>query len=115
MRIVTRGDMDGLAGSVIVSLHEKIDEIALIHPQDITENRIDITGDDVLINVPYHLGCGLWFYHHEHTATYPEPPDDFEGRYGLAPSAARLVYDYYGGSKRMPQFEELVAETEKLT
>ena len=43
MRIVTRGDMDGLAGSVIVSLHEEIDEIALIHPQDITEERIDIT------------------------------------------------------------------------
>ena len=64
--------------------------------------------------MPYHPNCGLWFDHHEHTATYPEPPDDFEGRYGLAPSAARLVFDYYGGSKRMPQFEELVAETDRM-
>ena len=114
MRIVTRGDMDGLAGSVIVSQHETVEEIALIHPQDITGNRIAIGGDDVLINVPYHPDCGVWFDHHEHTATYPKPPDDFEGRYGLVPSAARLVYDYYGGSKRMPEFEELIAETDRM-
>ena len=114
MRIVTRGDMDGLTGSVIVSLHETVDEITLIHPQDITAGRIDIHAEDILINVPYYPGCGLWFDHHEHTATYPEPPDEFEGRYGLTPSAARLVYDYYGGSRRMPEFEELVAETDRF-
>ena len=56
MRIVTRGDMDGLAGSVIVSLHETVDEIALIHPQDITENLIETGDTDILINVPYHPG-----------------------------------------------------------
>ena len=114
MRIVTRADMDGLAGSVIVSLHETVDEITFIHPQDITADRIQISENDVLINVPYHPNCGLWFDHHEHTATYPEPPDDFEGRYGLAPSAARLVYDYYGGSRRMPEFEQLIVETDRM-
>ena len=46
---------------------------------------------DVLINVPYHPECGMWFDHHQHTATYQEPPQDFKGVYGLAPSAARLV------------------------
>jgi len=42
MRIVTRGDMDGLTGSVIVSLNETVDDIELIHPQDITDGRADI-------------------------------------------------------------------------
>ena len=114
MRIVTRGDMDGLTGSVIVSVNEPVDEIKLIHPQDITEGRTAIHSDDVLINVPYHPDCGLWFDHHEHTATYPKPPKKFKGSYGLTPSAARLVYEYYGGSKAMPEFEKLVAETDRF-
>jgi hypothetical protein len=114
MRIVTRGDLDGLTGSVIVSVNQDVDEIVLIHPQDITEARVSIFSDDVLINVPYHPDCGLWFDHHEHTATYPKPPKDFKGSYGLTPSAARLVYEYYGGSKAMPEFETLVAETDRF-
>jgi hypothetical protein len=114
MRIVTRGDMDGLAGSVIVSLHVKIDDILLIHPQDITAGRIEIGGDDILINVPYHPDCGLWFDHHQHTATYQDPPVEFEGSYDLAPSAARLVYEYYGGSESMPEFEEMVRAADRF-
>ena len=114
MRIVTRGDMDGLTGSVIVSLNETVDDIELIHPQDITDGRADIRGDDVLINVPYHPNCGLWFDHHQHTATYQKPPGDFEGSYGLVPSAAGLVYEYYGGAETMPEFEELVKETDRF-
>ena len=114
MRIVTRGDMDGLTGSVIVSLNETVDDIELIHPQDVTDGRADIREGDVLINVPYHPNCGLWFDHHQHTATYPKPPGDFEGSYGLAPSAAGLVYEYYGGAEAMPEFEELVRETDRF-
>lgn len=114
MRIVTRGDMDGLTGSVIVSLNESIEDIFLIHPQDITAGKVDIGDSDILINVPYHPDCALWFDHHQHTATYPEPPEEFEGSYGLAPSAARLVFEYYGGSRRMPEFEDLVEATDRL-
>jgi len=114
MRIVTRGDMDGLTGSVIVSLHENIDDIELIHPQQVTDGRAEIREDDVLINLPYHPNCGMWFDHHQHTATYPKPPGDFKGLYRLAPSAAGLVYEYYGGAAAMPEFEELVKETDRL-
>ena len=90
MRIVTRGDMDGLTGSVIVSRNQQVDDIELIHPQDITAGRAEICKDDVLINVPYHPECGLWFDHHAHTATYPKPPREFDGLYRIAPSAAGL-------------------------
>lgn len=114
MRIVTRGDMDGLTGSVIVSLHETVDDIELIHPQDVTEDRVEIREDDVLINVPYHPDCGLWFDHHAHTATYPKPPEQYNGLYRIAPSAAGLVYEYYGGAEAMPEFEELVRETDRM-
>ena len=114
MRLVTRGDMDGLTSSVILSANEEIDEIRLIHPQDITGGRVEITADDVLVNVPFHSAAGMWFDHHLHTATYSEPPRDFHGAFGQAPSAARLVYEYYGGEEAMPQYAALVAETDRM-
>lgn len=114
MRIVTRGDLDGLACAVIISVNEEIDSIALIHPQDLTEGRADIQPTDVIANLPYHPSCAMWFDHHMHTATPAAPPPDFEGAFGQAPSAAHLVYEYYGGEESMPQYSEMVRETDRL-
>jgi len=114
MRLVTRGDMDGLTCAVIISEQEEIDSFLLIHPQDITNRRVKILPTDIIANLPYHPGCALWFDHHRHTATYPEPPSQFEGAHGDAPSTSRLVYDYYGGREAMPQLEELVRETDRM-
>jgi hypothetical protein len=113
MRMVTRGDMDGLTCAVLISQFEQIDEFLLIHPQDITGNKVEIRPDDILANVPFHANCGMWFDHHAHTATYQTPPMEFRGKYGPAPSTARLVYDYYGWEKLL-QFEELVRETDRM-
>ena len=114
MRLVTRGDLDGLTCAVLISLNEEVDALTLIHPQDITEGRFDVGPDDILANLPFHPACGLWFDHHMHTATPAAPPPGFRGAFGAAPSAARLVYDYYGGAEAMPQFAELVVETDRL-
>jgi hypothetical protein len=114
MRLITRGDLDGLTSAVLITLNEQIDEIRLIHPQDITNGQVDIGANDILANVPYHPQCAKWFDHHVQTDTNPKPPANFEGAYGLAPSAARLVFDYYGGAAKMPQHEKLVAETDRL-
>ncbi len=114
MRIVTRGDMDGLTSAVIISLHEQVDGFLLIHPQDITSRRVKILSTDILVNVPFYPGCALWFDHHPHTATYAQPPKEFKGAFGEAPSAARLVYEYYGGKAKMPELEELVRETDRM-
>ena len=54
MRLVTRGDLDGLTCAVIISTGEKIDDLLLVHPQDITDKRVEITKHDILANVPYH-------------------------------------------------------------
>ena len=114
MRIVTRGDLDGLTCAVLLSLNEEIDGIALIHPQDITEGRADIRPGDVVANLPYHPNCAMWFDHHLHTATANIPLGEIRGAFAEAPSAARLVYEYYGGEAAMPQFAELVRETDRL-
>lgn len=114
MRIVTRGDLDGLTCAVLLSLNEDIEDISLIHPQDISDERADIRAGDVVANLPYHPACSMWFDHHLHTATPNVPAAGFKGAFAEAPSAARLVYDYYGGEARMPQFAELVRETDRV-
>jgi nanoRNase/pAp phosphatase (c-di-AMP/oligoRNAs hydrolase) len=118
MRLVTRGDLDGLTSAVILTMKEPIDEILLIHPQDITDKRIQITGNDVLANVPYHPEAGMWFDHHLLTDSNERPPENFVGRYAVAPSAARLVYDYYlerdPDDEQLKRLETLVHETDRL-
>jgi len=113
MRIVTRGDLDGLTCAVLLSVNEDIESIVLIHPQDITDGRAEIGPDDIVANLPYHPACGMWFDHHMHTAT-AHVPMQFKGAFADAPSAARLVYEYYGGESAMPEFAELVRETDRL-
>ena len=114
MRLVTRGDLDGLTCAVIITSREEIDDILLVHPQDVTERRADIRPGDVVANLPYHENAGLWFDHHMHTATPVAPPPDYQGMFGQSPSAARLVYEYYGGDLKLAQFDELVLETDRL-
>jgi hypothetical protein len=111
VRLVTRGDLDGLACAVIISSFEKIDSIHLIHPQEITDKVVDVTKDDILANVPYDARCGKWFDHHLLTENNQQPPDGFAGRFGIAPSAAHLAWEHYGSD---PRFETLVAETDRL-
>jgi hypothetical protein len=115
MRLVTRADMDGLTSAVLITICESIDEIALIHPQDITDKRFAVSSRDILANLPYAPGCGKWFDHHLLTASNELPPESFDGRYGLAPSAARNVYDYYlPRNARIGALAALVAEADRL-
>ena len=114
MRLVTRGDLDGLTCAVLLTLKEDIESIALIHPQDITDGRADIRPGDIIANLPYHPSCAMWFDHHLHTATANVPLGEIRGAFAEAPSAARLVYEYYGGEAAMPEFRELVRETDRL-
>jgi hypothetical protein len=115
MRLVTRGDLDGLTCAVLVTSCETIEEIVLMHPQDITDQRLAILDDDIMANLPYDKRCGKWFDHHLLTESNQRPPQGFDGRYGLAPSAARMVYEYYlEGHPKIQKFERLLAETDRL-
>jgi len=115
MRLVTRADLDGLACAVLMTASEKIDEILLVHPQDITDKKIPINLNDILANLPYHPTCGKWFDHHLLTESNERPPEKFEGRYGLAPSAARVVFEYYiEKNPFLRKYETFIAETDRL-
>ena len=115
MRLVTHGDLDGLTCAILISTCEDIGEIQLAHPQDITNNRIHLGEEDILANLPYSPGVGKWFDHHVMTDASVNPPEGFEGRYALAPSAARVVYEYYvTDHPQLQRYERLLAETDRL-
>ena len=118
MRLITRADLDGLTSAVIITMKERIDEVVLIHPQDITNRTFDVQKDDILANLPYHPNAGMWFDHHLQTDSNAKPPADFKGRYRIAPSAARIVYEYYlekyPNDRELLKLAKLVDETDRL-
>jgi nanoRNase/pAp phosphatase (c-di-AMP/oligoRNAs hydrolase) len=99
----------------LITSCEKITDLLLIHPQDITDKQVEITSRDILANLPYHPKCGKWFDHHLLTASNETPPAQFDGRYGLAPSAASMVYEYYlPQNPHLTEYEALLSATERL-
>jgi hypothetical protein len=115
VRLVTRGDLDGLACALILTRTEPIDKLELLHPQEITDRRFPVTHEDIIANLPYHPACGKWFDNHLLTDKNATPPTGFQGRYAQAPSAARVVYDHYlPAHSDLARFAELVGETDRL-
>lgn len=113
MRLVTRGDLDGVTSAVLITSMEDIEHIELIHPQDITDKKVEITGNDILANLPYHPACAMWFDHHALTESNESPPEGFKGNHRIAPSVARVIYEYYDSDKLRP-FDHLVEETDRF-
>ena len=114
MRLVTRGNLDGLCCAVLITECETIDSIELIHPQRITDGLFEAQAGDILANLPYHPSCHRWFDHHSATRTYESPPTEFEGKYGMASSTARLVYTYYRrDNPKLERFKDFLNEVDR--
>ncbi len=115
MRLLTRSDFDGLGCAVFLKEAGIIDDIKFVHPKDVQDGLVEVSDNDVLANIPYVKGCGLWFDHHsseEERKAYGE----FEGISDTtAPSAARVVYHYYGGGEKFQgdHFKDLVEAVDK--
>jgi len=114
MKLLTRSDFDGLACAVILKSKDIIDSWEFVHPKDMQDGTVKVTKNDVLTNVPYVEGCGMWFDHHLSESARIGKDVLAPGEYRQAPSAARIVYEYYGGEAELPQFDELVKATDKV-
>lgn len=113
MRLLTRSDFDGLACGVLLKEAGIIDEWKFVHPKDMQDGIIEVNENDVLANVPYVPGCGLWFDHHSSEEERLELDGQYEGESRLAPSAARVIYDYYGGKEKFPNMDEMMIAVDK--
>ncbi|MDR0920488.1 MAG: exopolyphosphatase [Oscillospiraceae bacterium] len=114
MRLITRSDFDGLACAVFLKKAGIIDSYKFAHPKDIQDSLVEVTENDCLANVPYVKGCGLWFDHHTSEAERLPDNKDYAGRSHPAPSAAHIIYDYYGGAEKFPGFEEMLKGVDKV-
>jgi len=108
MRLITRSDFDGLVCAVLLVEAGIVDEYKFVHPKDVQDGKVTVDKNDVLTNIPYAYGCGLWFDHHssEDERQKVQEVFQFDGESRLAPSCARVVYDYYGGAKKFSQLDK---------
>ncbi|MDR0948939.1 MAG: exopolyphosphatase [Lachnospiraceae bacterium] len=114
MRLVTRSDFDGLACGALLKEAGIIDHWKFVHPKDLQDGLVEITKDDCLANVPYVEGCGIWFDHHSSEHERLQLEGKYIGESRIAPSCARIIYDYYGGKERFPQFDDMMVAVDKV-
>jgi nanoRNase/pAp phosphatase (c-di-AMP/oligoRNAs hydrolase) len=98
-RLVTRSDFDGLVCAVLLKELDLIDEIKFVHPKDMQDGLIAISDNDITTNLPYVSGVHLAFDHHLSETRRNGRGDNYIID-ADAPSAARVVYNYYGGEER---------------
>jgi len=101
-RLITRSDFDGLVCAVLLEELDLINDIIFVHPNQMQEGEIDVSETDISTNLPYTPGIFAAFDHH--LSEIKRLGTHYENHIidPLAPSAARVVYDYFGGKKRFP-------------
>ena len=115
MNLLTRSDFDGLACAVLLKDIGIISSVKFVHPKDMQDGLIKVTSNDVLANVPYVEGCGLWFDHHTSEEERLGKEDFlFTGSLQYLDSAAHVVYDYYKDKHDLSKFDEMIESVDKV-
>ncbi len=114
MRLLTRSDFDGLACGALLKHLNIIDSWHFVHPKDVQDGKVQVTENDVLANIPYAPGCGMWFDHHATEIERMGKDNVVPGECRLAPSAARVIYEYYGGDEKLHHFKGLIEACDKV-
>jgi nanoRNase/pAp phosphatase (c-di-AMP/oligoRNAs hydrolase) len=113
-RLITRSDFDGLVCAVLLKHMDLIDDISFVHPKDMQDGKIEVSERDISTNLPFVPGVYMAFDHHlsetvRNTVERPNHIIDPD-----APSAARVVYEYYGGRKTFPAaWDDMMAAVDK--
>jgi len=104
-RLVTRSDFDGLVCAALLKELNMIDDIMFVHPKDMQDGKVEVTARDITTNLPYVPGVYLAFDHHL-SETIRVGRRDNHIIDPLAPSAARVVYEHFGGRAAFPRVSE---------
>jgi nanoRNase/pAp phosphatase (c-di-AMP/oligoRNAs hydrolase) len=113
-RLVTRSDFDGLVCAVLLKHLDLIDDIKFVHPKDMQDGKIEISDNDITTNLPFVPGVHLALDHHESETIRNTGERPNHIIHPEAPSAARVVYDHFGGRKVFPaEWDEMMAAVDK--
>ena len=113
-RLITRSDFDGLVCAVLLKELGMLEDIKFVHPKDMQDGKVEVTSRDITTNVPYVPGVHMAFDHHlSETRRVTDRPSNHIID-ADAPSAARVVYEYFGGKEKFPRIgEDMMAEVDK--
>lgn len=113
-RLITRSDFDGLVCAVLLKHLALIDEIKFVHPKDMQDGKVEVNDRDITTNLPFVPGVHLAFDHHL-SETLRNPGERTNHViHPEAPSAARVVYDHYGGAQVFPaDWDDMMAAVDK--
>jgi len=115
-RLVTRSDFDGLACAMMLKSLGMINDIKFVHPKDVQDGKIELSKNDITTNLPYDPRVEIAFDHHESEIDRLKATET-NGKLIIDPnarSAARVVYDYYGGKETFPTLsDELLTAVDK--
>ena len=112
-RLITRSDFDGLVCAVLFRALDMIDEIKFVHPKDMQDGLVALSDRDITANLPYVEGVKLCFDHH---SSESGRSGDHENHVinSAAPSAARVIYEHYGGAEKFTDIsEEMMSAVDK--
>lgn len=113
-RLITRSDMDGLVCAVLLKELNIIDDITFAHPKDMQDGLVDVDDTVITTNLPYVNGVYMAFDHHASEMERNKTRSDNHVIDGDAPSAARVVYDYFGGKEAFPHIaDEMMLAVDK--
>jgi nanoRNase/pAp phosphatase (c-di-AMP/oligoRNAs hydrolase) len=104
-RLLTRSDFDGLVCAILLKELGILGDIQFVHPKDVQDGNVKVTDRDILTNLPYVPGCYLCFDHHASEAVRNEGRAANHILDSDADSAARVVYEYYGGFARFKEVD----------
>jgi len=91
---------------------EQVDLVDFVHPKDVQDGKLTLGRNDILTNLPYVPGVGLWFDHHSSEIARNEETASYRGRFEIAPSAARVVYNHYA-SEKLARYDTLLEAVDK--
>src|ERR1043165_8918689 len=112
-RLVTRSDFDGLVCAALLKHLGILDDILFVHPKDVQDGKVEIGPNDVTTNLPYSPNAAISFDHHHSESIRVGEPKPNHVIFPGADSAARVVYEYYGGAEAFPGIEELMEAVDK--
>ena len=101
-RLVTRSDFDGLVCAALLKELGIIDDILFVHPKDVQDGKVELTADDITTNLPYRPEVALAFDHHSSEELRVTLGAGNRVLVRGADSAARVVYNHFGGARRFP-------------
>ncbi|MGR3317873.1 MAG: exopolyphosphatase [Candidatus Anammoxibacter sp.] len=114
-RLVTKSDFEGIISAVLLKELDLINEIMYAHPKDIQDGKVDISGNDILVNLPYVKSAALVFDHHSSELIRVKGDNPNQVLDPDARCAAEVIYDYFGGKDRFhPSLTELLTIAKKM-